>query len=117
MVLLFLLLHLNTFVVASGRVIDLEEIQDEDTSPSEITSEIPMEIEGFELPQEEVILIHMSKRSRRVPNRLCLNVEAEEHNLGDFNEPTSYKAAMLDPEKINSGLECYECRNAIHDRQ
>ncbi|GJZ88551.1 retrotransposon protein, putative, ty1-copia subclass, partial [Tanacetum coccineum] len=35
--------------------IDLEEIQDEDTSPSEITSEIPIEVEGFEPPQEEVI--------------------------------------------------------------
>ncbi|GJR89113.1 retrotransposon protein, putative, ty1-copia subclass [Tanacetum coccineum] len=32
-------------------------IQDEDTSPSEITSEIPMEVEGFEPPQEEVIPI------------------------------------------------------------
>ncbi|GJT83875.1 retrotransposon protein, putative, ty1-copia subclass [Tanacetum coccineum] len=41
----------------SGRAIDLEEIQDEDTSPSEITSEIPMDVEGFEPPQEEVILI------------------------------------------------------------
>ncbi|GJR99884.1 hypothetical protein Tco_0316393 [Tanacetum coccineum] len=35
-----------------------EEIQDEDTSPSEITSEIPMEVEGFEPPQDEEILIH-----------------------------------------------------------
>ncbi|GJS51629.1 retrotransposon protein, putative, ty1-copia subclass [Tanacetum coccineum] len=51
----------------SGRAIDLEEIQDEDTSPFEITSEIPMEVE-----------------------------EAEEHSLGGLNEPTSYKAAMLD---------------------
>nr|GFC21493.1 retrotransposon protein, putative, Ty1-copia subclass [Tanacetum cinerariifolium] len=41
----------------SGRAIDLEEIQDEDTLPSEITSEIPMEVEGFEPPQEEVISI------------------------------------------------------------
>ncbi|GJT82894.1 retrotransposon protein, putative, ty1-copia subclass [Tanacetum coccineum] len=82
----------------SGRAIDLEEIQDEDTSPFEITSEIPMEVKGFEPPQEEEILICRSERSRRVPNRLCLNVEAEEHNLGDLNEHTSYKAAMLDPE-------------------
>ncbi|GKB07998.1 retrotransposon protein, putative, ty1-copia subclass, partial [Tanacetum coccineum] len=37
----------------SGRAIYLEEIQDEDTSPSEITSEISMEVEGFELLQEE----------------------------------------------------------------
>ncbi|GJY42316.1 retrotransposon protein, putative, ty1-copia subclass, partial [Tanacetum coccineum] len=42
----------------SRRAIDLEEIQDEDTSPSEITSEIPMEVKDFKPPQEEVILIH-----------------------------------------------------------
>nr|GEY53845.1 retrovirus-related Pol polyprotein from transposon TNT 1-94 [Tanacetum cinerariifolium] len=30
----------------SGRAVDLEEIQDEDTSPYKITSEIPMEVEG-----------------------------------------------------------------------
>nr|GEW09360.1 hypothetical protein [Tanacetum cinerariifolium] len=50
------------------RAIDLKEIQDEDTSPSEIGSKIPME------------------------------VEVEEHSLGDLNEPASYKAAMLDLE-------------------
>ncbi|GKC52781.1 retrotransposon protein, putative, ty1-copia subclass [Tanacetum coccineum] len=82
----------------SGRAIDLEEIQDEDTSPFEITSKISMEVEGFEPPQQEVILIHRSKRIHQAPNRLCLNVEAEEHSLGDLHEPTSYKVAMLDPE-------------------
>ncbi|GKD99204.1 retrotransposon protein, putative, ty1-copia subclass, partial [Tanacetum coccineum] len=82
----------------SGRAMDLEEIKDEDTSPSEITSKIPMEVEGFEPLQEEDILIRRSERIRRAPNRLCLNVEAEEHSLGDLNEPTSYKVAMLDSE-------------------
>ncbi|GKE84099.1 retrotransposon protein, putative, ty1-copia subclass [Tanacetum coccineum] len=53
----------------SGRAEGLEEIQDEDTSPSEITSEISMEVE-----------------------------EVEEHNLGDLNEPTSCIAAMSDSE-------------------
>ncbi|GJV80382.1 retrotransposon protein, putative, ty1-copia subclass [Tanacetum coccineum] len=48
---------------------ELKEIQDEDTSPYEITSEIPMEVE-----------------------------EVEEHSLGDLNEPANYKAAMLDQE-------------------
>ncbi|GJV07809.1 retrotransposon protein, putative, ty1-copia subclass [Tanacetum coccineum] len=39
--------------------VDLEEIQEEeDTTPSEITSNIPQEVEGFEPPQEEVIPIH-----------------------------------------------------------
>ncbi|GJT17005.1 putative reverse transcriptase domain-containing protein [Tanacetum coccineum] len=83
----------------SGRAVDLEEIQEvEDTTPSEITSNIPQEVEGFEPLQEEVIPIRRSKRTHRAPNRLCLNVEVEEHSLGDLNEPTSYKAAMLDSE-------------------
>ncbi|GJZ06126.1 retrotransposon protein, putative, ty1-copia subclass [Tanacetum coccineum] len=56
------------------------------------------EVEGFEPPQEEVIPIRRSERTHRALNRLCLNVEVEEHSLGDLNEPTSYKAAMLDSE-------------------
>ncbi|GKC04878.1 retrotransposon protein, putative, ty1-copia subclass [Tanacetum coccineum] len=79
----------------SGRAMDLKEIQDEDTSPSEITSKIPIEVEGFEPPQEEVILVRRSERTHRAPDRLC-HVQAEEHSLGDLNEPTSYKATMLD---------------------
>ncbi|GKF66983.1 hypothetical protein Tco_0193500 [Tanacetum coccineum] len=35
----------------SGRTVDLEEIQEEeDTTPSEIASNIPKEMEGFEPP-------------------------------------------------------------------
>ncbi|GJS49259.1 retrotransposon protein, putative, ty1-copia subclass [Tanacetum coccineum] len=45
----------------SGRAIDLEEIQDKDTSSSKITSEIPIEVEGFEPPQEEVIPVRRLK--------------------------------------------------------
>ncbi|GJZ02033.1 retrotransposon protein, putative, ty1-copia subclass, partial [Tanacetum coccineum] len=41
----------------SGRAKELEEIQDKDTSPSENTSEIPIEVEGFKPPQEEVVPI------------------------------------------------------------
>nr|GEU38564.1 hypothetical protein [Tanacetum cinerariifolium] len=85
-------------IEVSGRAIDLKEFQDEDTSPSEITSKIPMEVEGFEPPQEEVISIRRSERTHRALDRLCLNVEVEEHSLGDLNEPASYKAAMLDSE-------------------
>ncbi|GJT52781.1 retrovirus-related pol polyprotein from transposon TNT 1-94 [Tanacetum coccineum] len=82
----------------SGRARELEEIQDEDTSPSEITSEIPMEVEGFEPPHEEEAPVRRSVRTHRAPERLCLNVEVEEHSLGDLNEPANYKAAMLDQE-------------------
>ncbi|GKD08551.1 hypothetical protein Tco_1188236 [Tanacetum coccineum] len=75
-----------------------------DTSSFEITSEIPMEVEGFEPPQEEVVPIHRFARTRRARDRLCLNVEVEEHSLGDLNEPANYKAAILDP-KSNKWLD------------
>ncbi|GJX65862.1 retrotransposon protein, putative, ty1-copia subclass [Tanacetum coccineum] len=89
----------SSYQEISGRAVDLEEIQEEeDTTPSEITSNIPQEVEGFEPPQKEVIPICRSERTHRASNRLCLNVEVEEHSLGDLNEPTSYKAAMLDLE-------------------
>nr|GEY17715.1 retrotransposon protein, putative, Ty1-copia subclass [Tanacetum cinerariifolium] len=65
----------------SGRAIDIKEIQDEDTSPYEITSKIPIEVEGFEPPQEEVIPIRRSERTHRAPDRLCLNVESMIDNM------------------------------------
>ncbi|GJX39895.1 retrotransposon protein, putative, ty1-copia subclass, partial [Tanacetum coccineum] len=80
----------------SGRAGELEEIQDEDTSPSENTSEIPIEVEGFEPPQKVVIPVRRYVRTHRAPERLCLNVEVKEHSLGDLNEPANYKAALLD---------------------
>ncbi|GJR59274.1 retrotransposon protein, putative, ty1-copia subclass [Tanacetum coccineum] len=90
--------------IVSGREGKLEEIQNEDTPPSEITSDIPMEalqekgVEGFEPPHEEEAHVRRSTRTHRAPECLCLNVEAEEHSLGDLNEPSNNKAAMLDPE-------------------
>ncbi|GKD36832.1 retrotransposon protein, putative, ty1-copia subclass, partial [Tanacetum coccineum] len=81
----------------SRRAVELEEIQDEDTSPSKNTSEIPMEVEGFKPPQEKVVPVRRSTKTHRAPNRLCLNVEVEEHSLGDLNELTNYKVALLDP--------------------
>nr|GEW55774.1 hypothetical protein [Tanacetum cinerariifolium] len=80
----------------SGRAVELEEIQDEDTSPSEITSKITIEVEGFKPPQEEVIPVRRSIRTHQAPEHLCLNVEVDEHSLGDLNEPTNYKATLLD---------------------
>ncbi|GJS95643.1 retrotransposon protein, putative, ty1-copia subclass [Tanacetum coccineum] len=89
---------------ASGRAVELEEIQNKDTSPSENTSENLIEAEGSETPQEDVAPICRSVRIHRSPKRLCLNLEIKEHSLGDLNEPTNYKAALLDPES-NKWLE------------
>nr|GEX06969.1 hypothetical protein [Tanacetum cinerariifolium] len=59
-----------------------------------IASKIPMQVEGFEPPREEEAPIHRSEMPHRAPDRLCLNVEAEKHSLGDLNEPTNYKAVI-----------------------
>ncbi|GJS77735.1 retrotransposon protein, putative, ty1-copia subclass [Tanacetum coccineum] len=82
----------------SGRAEELEEIQDEDTSPSKNTSNIPMKVEGFEPPQEEVVPVRRSTRTNQALDHLCLNVEVEEYSLRDPNEPANYKATILDPE-------------------
>nr|GEZ36541.1 retrotransposon protein, putative, Ty1-copia subclass [Tanacetum cinerariifolium] len=61
----------------SGSAEELEKIQDEDTSPSENTSEIPMEVQGFEPPQEGVVPIRRMNNSKRgyipVQEKLDLN--------------------------------------------
>nr|GEV98650.1 hypothetical protein [Tanacetum cinerariifolium] len=79
------------------RILNMVPTKKVDKIPYELC-EIPMEVEGFEPPQEEVISVHRFERTHQAPTRLCLNVEAEKHSLGDFNEPTSYKATMLDSE-------------------
>ncbi|GJY79610.1 retrotransposon protein, putative, ty1-copia subclass [Tanacetum coccineum] len=99
----FLMSYLKVLVgcevlVKRGRAEELEEIQDEDTSPYENTSEIPMEVEGFEPPHEEEPPVRRSVRTHRAPECLCLNVEIEEHSLGDLIEPANYKAVILDSE-------------------
>ncbi|GJV28490.1 retrotransposon protein, putative, ty1-copia subclass [Tanacetum coccineum] len=40
----------------------------------------------------------LSTRTRRPTDRMCLYIDAEEHELGDLGEPANYKAALLDPE-------------------
>ncbi|GJY71218.1 retrotransposon protein, putative, ty1-copia subclass [Tanacetum coccineum] len=67
----------------SRRAVDLEEIQEEEEDTT---------------PLKSGTFLKRSERTHRAPNRLCLNVEVEEHSLGDLGEPANYKAAMLDPE-------------------
>nr|GEX27205.1 hypothetical protein [Tanacetum cinerariifolium] len=93
----------------SERAEELEEIQDKDTSPSENTSEIPMEVKEIEEhslgdlnePNNyKAVILDLgpdkSARTHRAPDRLRLHVEVEEHSLGDLNEPNNYKAVILD---------------------
>nr|GFB67081.1 retrotransposon protein, putative, Ty1-copia subclass [Tanacetum cinerariifolium] len=49
-------------------------------------------------PQSDINPIRKSSRTRRAPGRMCLYIDAEEHELGDLGEPANYKATLLDPE-------------------
>nr|GEV10167.1 hypothetical protein [Tanacetum cinerariifolium] len=49
-------------------------------------------------PQSDIVAIRRSTRTRLAPDRLCLYIDAEEHELEDLGEPANYKAALLDPE-------------------
>nr|GEY31930.1 reverse transcriptase domain-containing protein [Tanacetum cinerariifolium] len=60
---------------ANGRAVELEEIQDEYTSPFENTSKNLVEAESFEPPQEDVALVRRPIKTHRAPERLCLNVK------------------------------------------
>nr|GFB05553.1 hypothetical protein [Tanacetum cinerariifolium] len=82
----------------SGRTVELD---DEDTIPSENTSEHPIEAESLApIIKEDVVPVRRSTRTPKAPNRLCLiveifpnqlyfNVEVEEHSLGDKGEPAN----------------------------
>nr|GEU72388.1 hypothetical protein [Tanacetum cinerariifolium] len=84
----------------SGSLEDLKIIQEEDTHPSIDTSlnhkEDDLEIDE---PQSDIVPICRSTRTRHTPDRMCLYIDAEEHELGDLGEPVNYKAAFLDPDK------------------
>ncbi|GJT18565.1 retrotransposon protein, putative, ty1-copia subclass [Tanacetum coccineum] len=84
---------------ASGSVEDLEIIQEEDTNPSLDTSlnheEDDQEIDE---PQSDINPIRRSTRIRHPTDRVCLYIDAEEHELGDHGKPANYKVALKDIE-------------------
>nr|GEU38648.1 zinc finger, CCHC-type [Tanacetum cinerariifolium] len=84
---------------ASGSLEDLEIIQEEDTHPSLDTS-LNHEEDDLEIdePQSDIVPIRRSTMTRYAPDRMCLYIDAEEHELGDLGEPANYKAALLDLE-------------------
>nr|GEU76353.1 hypothetical protein [Tanacetum cinerariifolium] len=95
------LLDMNNLITqkSSGSLEDLEINQEKDTHPS-IDTSLNYEEDDQEIndPQSDINHIHKSTRTRRAPDRMCLHVDAEEHELGDLDEPTNYKATLLDPE-------------------
>nr|GEV78000.1 hypothetical protein [Tanacetum cinerariifolium] len=55
-----------------GRTVELKENQDEDTSPSENTSEIPAEVKGFKPPQEDEAPVRRCMQSMKNNQVWCL---------------------------------------------
>ncbi|GJY47057.1 zinc finger, CCHC-type containing protein [Tanacetum coccineum] len=84
---------------ASGSLEDLKIIQEEDTHPS-IDTSLHHEEDDLEVdePQSDIIPIRRSIRTQNAPNRMCLYIDTEEHELRDLGEPANYKAALLDPD-------------------
>ncbi|GKF32811.1 retrotransposon protein, putative, ty1-copia subclass [Tanacetum coccineum] len=82
---------------ASGSIEDLEIIQEEDTHPS-IDSSLNHKEDDQEIdePQSDINPICRSTRTRRASDRMCLYIDAEEHELRDLGEPANYKVALLD---------------------
>nr|GEV39316.1 hypothetical protein [Tanacetum cinerariifolium] len=85
--------------IPSGSLEDLEIIQEKDTHPS-IDTSLNHEEDDLEIdePQSDIVPIGRSTRTRHASDRMCLYIDAEEHELRDLGEPANYKAALLDPE-------------------
>ncbi|GJW72832.1 retrotransposon protein, putative, ty1-copia subclass [Tanacetum coccineum] len=84
---------------ASGSNVDHEIIQEENTQPFEYTSEQHNEVvHDYVKPHSEIVPNCRSNRIPQVPDRYGFYVDAEEHKLGDLNEPPNDKAALSDPE-------------------
>nr|GEW33937.1 retrotransposon protein, putative, Ty1-copia subclass [Tanacetum cinerariifolium] len=84
---------------ASRSLEDPEIIQEEDTHPS-IDTSLNHEEDDLEIdePQSDIVPICKSTRTGHAPDRMCLYIDAEEHELGDLGEPANHKDALLDPE-------------------
>nr|GEY18840.1 hypothetical protein [Tanacetum cinerariifolium] len=84
---------------ASRSLEDLEIMQEEYMHPS-IDTSLNHEEDDLEIdePQSDIIPIRRSIRTCRPTDRMCLYIDAKEHELGDLGEPANYKAALLNPE-------------------
>ncbi|GJU50673.1 retrotransposon protein, putative, ty1-copia subclass [Tanacetum coccineum] len=88
--------------------------QKEDAHPS-INTSLHHKEDNLEIdePQSDIIPIRRSTRTRHAPDRMCLYIDAEEHELGDLGEPANYKAALLDLES-DKWLSKTDMDGAVH---
>ncbi|GJZ03133.1 hypothetical protein Tco_0521094 [Tanacetum coccineum] len=94
-----------TLLEVSGSDTGLELIQEDDTQPSKNTSERHDEFKPNEVePHSVEVSIRRSGRISQAADRYGFHVDAEEHELGDLNEPPNYKVTLSDP-KSNKWLD------------
>ncbi|GKB35223.1 hypothetical protein Tco_0880165 [Tanacetum coccineum] len=81
---------------ASGSTVEFDEIQSEEAQPSENTSLHQHEVEPDIVdPQTNVIPVRRSARIPQAPERYGFYIDAEEHELGDHDEPPNYRILNL----------------------
>ncbi|GJX86318.1 retrotransposon protein, putative, ty1-copia subclass [Tanacetum coccineum] len=91
---------------SATRILNMVPTKKVDKTPYELwlsSLDIPMKrwvtkISTFPTRKAKIVVFARSRKETSTPNPLMLNVEVEEHSLGDLGEPANYKAAMLDPE-------------------
>nr|GEW95289.1 hypothetical protein [Tanacetum cinerariifolium] len=84
----------------SGVFVELEVIQ-EDTHPSENTSQLPNMVQQESVkPQSEFIPIRRSTRTHYATGRLCLYVESDEHALKDHKDSSVNSRGSLNLECV-----------------
>nr|GEU96014.1 hypothetical protein [Tanacetum cinerariifolium] len=77
---------------ASGSLEDLEIIQEDDTHPSIDTSlNYKEDDQEIDESQSDINPVCRYTRTHRLIDRLCLYVDAEEHELGDLGEPDLFE--------------------------
>ncbi|GKB58478.1 retrotransposon protein, putative, ty1-copia subclass [Tanacetum coccineum] len=88
-------------LIMSGIDEGVELFQEEDTQPSDNTSEehnevLPMEVE----PQNVKVPIRRSAKIPQAPDIYSFYGDDDEYELEDINEPPNYRATLLDPKYI-----------------
>ncbi|GJS05460.1 retrotransposon protein, putative, ty1-copia subclass [Tanacetum coccineum] len=63
-----------------------------------IDQEASGSLEDLVILQRRYASFYSTSLNHEEDDRMCLYIDAEEHELGDLGEPANYKAALLDPE-------------------
>nr|GEX32167.1 hypothetical protein [Tanacetum cinerariifolium] len=75
--------------------VELEEIQDKDTSPSENTCNIPIKVEGFERPQEDETLVRRFKMDNSKLGNILMQERLDLNKTQGASTPEEVKRMQM----------------------